>query len=885
MSGIGSIPSGLDPRAIADINARLQESWDHYKKTMIASNGRPLADRDANDYDKDKDNTERITHSEAVSYVLLRAVIMNEKDIFDRTWEWAQKNLQRKNIEYVYSLAEGKWIECKKTKEYKNRRDHLFAWKYFPTLDMASYSKHGRDGGVLVEEDCFTPATDADEDIAAALLMANNRWGKTGNIDYFSEARLILNDIWDFETEVIAGQRVLLGSDMQWGTKDPMTGKSTYGVNPSYFRPSYYTGLFKAFDPSHPWESLVSPSYAVLKRTQSATMHAESYIKRDSQTSPSYTEGVVEVRPGSRLVPDWIALDDSGAVRDHGWDVGDHDREGRKDYFADGDAFRTHFWLGLQHATDPKDEFASAYCGQTGDVAPYPFLNGELKSRGTILSAYDIDGQIHQYPSDIYRRGSETLSALGVYMAYFWASGDTESAEKIRARLDGQYRGGMWAGFPYDKDSEYYGANWVWFGLALMSGKLSEAFRFDVAVADRAARAWDGNIGQRAVAGAARALRKAMTKRARLAGNVSNRDYMSQNEQRVNLALDQKGKNELDKAQANVERVMGQQWKGYGRTSPSYDNAVLTYNVILVGKAEAAIFAKNNHLALYYVEKAKGLLEDGSRTLNEWEVGLRRGYFLEKLRLAAFAKKKFKRDLWSPEEIESFFLGATKGCNSDLDRAFNSNFIAIQAYLFYGYYLESSGTTEKEIKEYRNKAITIYKEAIEHMKDFTGGDSAVCEMLRRGKYHNILQRFMSIRRSLGLVGTSVPATKNEEKRSGITGIFQRGIDARRAFNLWRNQHEPTSDYLWQNIFTGHYGKILSGRPPEFDPDVLADYEAKFYKRLSIIYGKNNPAISKKYKALVDEIINYKEKESNLGHIGPAKLELIRKFIKEDKFDI
>jgi len=410
------------------ISAILKASYEYRRKTMIESDGRPLADPDNDDIDRDEDRTEKVTFSETVSYDLSRAVLMDDHETFDKLWLWASANMQRKNISRIFNPQTKGWESLEPSK-----RDHLFAWRFLPSVG-------GKDGGVLNNCD---PAADADQDIAAALLMADKKWGSSGKISYRTEALAILNDIWGKETRIINGKRVLIAGDTQIYTKDPFTGAPTTGINISYFRPTYYKKLFAEADLDHNWDSMVAPCYEIIRKAERAVLH-------DQSQAP--VEGKVNI------VPDWIALDPKGEVRDHGWSKGDH---GMSDYYAGGDAFRTLIWMALQAKLDPTDAEARAYCDCSSlksDFSPCQFYKGEMNKNGTIYSGYDINGSV--------RWRSETLQTHGVYMAYLWASGDIEDAKKLYGLLQSNYNNdGYWGKNP----AEYYGQNWVWFSLYLVN--------------------------------------------------------------------------------------------------------------------------------------------------------------------------------------------------------------------------------------------------------------------------------------------------------------------------------------------------------------------------------------------------------------------------------
>ncbi len=421
-SEIAFTPATFLPPDIANI---LSTSWAHYKTTMIASDGRPLGDPDIGDIDKDGDKKEKITVSETVSYVLPRAEVMNDKTVFDSVWLWAKNNMQRENITSTYNPSKNERVNF-----FPHLQDHLFAWRWTP-------STGGEKGGVLSSYD-FNPSTDADQDIAAALLMADKRWGSTGRINYLAEALAIMGDIFEKEVLTIGNEYYLLSGDKQFFTYDPFDGSRTHAINPSYLRPSYYGGMFRNADPHHLWIDLLPTAHWQMKKTAGATMH-------DEAADP------VIGRHG--IIPDFAAIDEQKSIHDLGFEQGDHSQ---KDYFAGGDAFRIHYWMAVQALSNPNDTVAQEYFSQSNPL--YKFFNQELTSRGTIYSAYRIDGQPEWE--------TESLQSLAGYMLFFWMSGDTSSANLISDKITKSYNSdGYWG----PTNDEYYAQNWVWFAYQLMA--------------------------------------------------------------------------------------------------------------------------------------------------------------------------------------------------------------------------------------------------------------------------------------------------------------------------------------------------------------------------------------------------------------------------------
>ena len=72
-------------------------------------------------------------------------------------------------------------------------------------------------------------ATDADQDAAYALILANAQWGSSGTINYLAEAVSLVNKIYQYE---IDQTYYLVKSGNEPG--------GIYRVNCSYFAPAYY---------------------------------------------------------------------------------------------------------------------------------------------------------------------------------------------------------------------------------------------------------------------------------------------------------------------------------------------------------------------------------------------------------------------------------------------------------------------------------------------------------------------------------------------------------------------------------------------------------------------------------------------------------------------
>lgn len=148
------------------------------------------------------------TVSEGIAYGMLIGVYMNDRPMFDALWSYA-----------------------------KSKRDGngFMNWRIDQSGNVVQPG-----GG----------ATDADEDMAWALLMADKQW--TGGT-YLGEATTLINAIWDKEVDQGGGNVLKPGGNFGGANL----------TNPSYFAPSYYRQFAKV-TPSHNWMAVVESSYTIL---------------------------------------------------------------------------------------------------------------------------------------------------------------------------------------------------------------------------------------------------------------------------------------------------------------------------------------------------------------------------------------------------------------------------------------------------------------------------------------------------------------------------------------------------------------------------------------------------------------------------------------------
>lgn len=148
------------------------------------------------------------TVSEGIGYGLVIAVYMNDQALFDALWKYERSHLDTKNLMNWYILSNG---------------------------------TNGPNGNGA--------ATDADEDMAWALLMAARQWGGSGTLGtaYLTLATNQINAIYANE---VSGGMVVAG--------DGFTP-----LNPSYLAPAYYREFASASGQAG-WNTVASNCYTVI---------------------------------------------------------------------------------------------------------------------------------------------------------------------------------------------------------------------------------------------------------------------------------------------------------------------------------------------------------------------------------------------------------------------------------------------------------------------------------------------------------------------------------------------------------------------------------------------------------------------------------------------
>ena len=168
-----------------------------------------------------------VTVSEAHGYGMLIAALMAEHDsdakqIFDGM--------------YRYYLAHPSSIG-----------PHLMAWQ------------QSDNGKALVDSNGADSATDGDLDIAYALLLADKIWGSAGEIDYLNAAKLVINDIMEYD--VSRADNILRLGD--WAHDTDASDKYYTATRASDFIMQYFP-VFADVTGDQRWMQLYEQTYSII---------------------------------------------------------------------------------------------------------------------------------------------------------------------------------------------------------------------------------------------------------------------------------------------------------------------------------------------------------------------------------------------------------------------------------------------------------------------------------------------------------------------------------------------------------------------------------------------------------------------------------------------
>ncbi len=187
------------------------------------------------------------SNSEGIGYGMLLAVYANDQNTFDNLWKYEQLFLDNHG---------------------------LMNWYISP------------DGNTVLGTGA---ATDGDEDMAFALLMADKRWGGKGSLSttYLAAAKTQIGLLWQYEVDPNHAY-VLTSGDQSDGSV----------INISYFAPAYYREFGLATNAAANWKKVIDECYTVISATLNA---ANGNLNNGLVPAWSTPAGVPMTPPGTSM--------------------------------------------------------------------------------------------------------------------------------------------------------------------------------------------------------------------------------------------------------------------------------------------------------------------------------------------------------------------------------------------------------------------------------------------------------------------------------------------------------------------------------------------------------------------------------------------------------
>jgi endo-1,4-beta-D-glucanase Y len=194
------------------------------------------------------------SNSEGIGYGMLLAVYANDQNTFDNLWKYEQLFLDNHGLMNWYISSDGNTV-----------------------LGTGA-------------------ATDGDEDMAFALLMADKRWGGKGSLSttYLAAAKTQIGLLWQYEVDPNHAY-VLTSGDQSDGSV----------INISYFAPAYYREFGQATNAAANWKKVIDECYTVI----SATLNAANGNQTNGLVPAWSTPAGVPMTPPGTSMPLYHQLD------------------------------------------------------------------------------------------------------------------------------------------------------------------------------------------------------------------------------------------------------------------------------------------------------------------------------------------------------------------------------------------------------------------------------------------------------------------------------------------------------------------------------------------------------------------------------------------------
>jgi endo-1,4-beta-D-glucanase Y len=193
-----------------------RRAYDRWKAELVTNSGAGDALRV-----RRPNNEEDTTVSEGIAYGMILSLVMDDQPVFDGLWKYSQKYLNQNG---------------------------LMNWRISAAGEVTGSGA----------------ATDADEDMAWALALADFKWGGGGSLDqpYLEFAKTQIQRIWDHEVAHDWGE--LLNAGDSWN--------GAIVFNPSYFAPNQYRLFGKISNNVEGWNKVIDKGYEIIGKSMTAEL-------------------------------------------------------------------------------------------------------------------------------------------------------------------------------------------------------------------------------------------------------------------------------------------------------------------------------------------------------------------------------------------------------------------------------------------------------------------------------------------------------------------------------------------------------------------------------------------------------------------------------------
>jgi endo-1,4-beta-D-glucanase Y len=313
--------------------------------------------------------------SEGIAYGMLLAVYFDDQPTFDGLWQYSKLWPDSNGLMNWYIAADGS-------------------------------SALGTGG-----------ATDADEDMAFALIMADARWKGRGSLstNYLDLAKTQIGLIWQHEVDHTRNDVLMPGDQFADGSV----------INISYFAPAFYRAFGRTAGTASNWNRTIDTTYTVI----AATLNATNGNAQNGLVPAWSTPAGVPMSPPNESMPTYHQLD----------------------------SCRTPFRLGQDYCWNAEPRALTYLQKITG------FYSGV--GVAAMVDGYDLNGAPH--PTNVTTGGPRAASFVGPAGVGAMATGTTYATLRDQAYASVATLTDL-AG------STYYQESWTALSLLMMTGLMSD---------------------------------------------------------------------------------------------------------------------------------------------------------------------------------------------------------------------------------------------------------------------------------------------------------------------------------------------------------------------------------------------------------------------------